>query len=107
MVMTAIGVLAGTVCRTQEQVSLVSAVVVILTALVASQVGLTPVPSSIGLSFVPVLGLEAALSSALAGRGTVGAVWIGIASTVLFSALVVRLAARWFRSERLVLRESS
>jgi hypothetical protein len=105
--MTALGVLAGTACRTQEQVSLASAVVVILTALVASQVGLSGTPENLVLSFVPVLGLEAALSNALAGRGSAAAAWLGVLSTVAFGILVLRLAGRWFRAERLVLRESS
>jgi ABC-type Na+ efflux pump permease subunit len=106
LAMTTIGVLVGSISRTQEQVSLVSAVVVVVAAIVASQLIGAAVAAPPPFLVVPITGPVSALRGLL--DGSVDPIWwiVGCATTVAASALLVRVAARRFDAERLVLRES-
>jgi hypothetical protein len=104
--MTTLGVLVGSISRTQEQVSLVSAVVVVVAAIVASQLIGVPVAVPPPLLVVPITGLVTGLRGVL--DGSADPIWwiVGTVTTIGVSALFVRIAARRFDAERLVLRES-
>lgn len=108
MTMTAIGLLVSAVCRTQEQVSLAAAVVVVLAAVVASVVSLNGAPPTIVSRVLPVVGLVQSTQTTLLGwGGQLPWLLVGLFTTLAFAALLVRWAGRRFDGERLVLRGSS
>jgi hypothetical protein len=100
--MTGLGVLVGSVSRTQEQVSLVSAVIVVVAAVIASQIIGQPVTPPAVANIVPVAGPVTGLRALLEGSGQ--AVWwaVGCAITLGLAALFIRMAGRRFDAERLV-----
>lgn len=108
MAMTSIGLVIGARSRTQEQVSLASALVVVLTAIIASQIALGGAPPNNLTRLLPIVG--STQTATLINLGWTGqSLWLlaGTATTLLFSLVMVRLAGRGFSAERLVLREAS
>jgi hypothetical protein len=104
--MTSLGVLVGSTSRTQEQVSLVSAVIVVVAAVVASQVIGQPGAPPALLAAVPITGPVTGLRGVLDGSGAVGWWVVGGATTLAAAAVLLRVAGRRFDAERLVLREA-
>lgn len=102
--MVAVGLLIGTAARTQEQVTLATAVTLVLAAMVAAFVALGEAPRPAALPVVPVAGLVSALRDQLTGAGSAGALMIATLSTLVLTWWCTRLAGRLFDGERLVLR---
>lgn len=102
--MVAVGLLIGTAARTQEQVTLATAVTLVLAAMVAAFVALGDAPRPPVLAVVPVAGLVSALRDQLTGTGSTAALLIATLSTLTFTWWCTRLAGRLFDGERLVLR---
>ncbi|MBI2704626.1 MAG: ABC transporter permease subunit [Actinobacteria bacterium] len=109
LVMAAIGLLVGTISRTQEQVSLASAAVVVLAAIIASRAALAGLPPTLTATrFVPILGIVQSTRGFLLGApADLAWMLVGVASTLSLAALLVRWAGRAFDAERLVLRGSA
>ncbi|MEZ5142980.1 MAG: ABC transporter permease subunit [Acidimicrobiales bacterium] len=102
--MVALGLLIGTVARTQEQVTLATAAALVLAAVVAAVVALGTVAPPAAIAVVPVAGLAGSLRNLLAGEGGLLPVLVAAVTTLLLAALLARLAGRQFDAERLVLR---
>ncbi|MCX7619839.1 MAG: ABC transporter permease subunit [Acidimicrobiales bacterium] len=102
--MAAVGLLIGTLARTQEQVSLGAAVAVIISATTAAVFALGDLPPFGPTALIPVAGLATALRDLLAGQGSPLWVLVGMVSSVGVAAAFTAFAARSFNSERLVLR---
>jgi hypothetical protein len=105
--MAAAGLFIGTAARTQEQVSLGTAVAVIVSATVAAIFGLGELPPVGPLAAIPVAGSATALRDLLAGQGSVAWVLLATVSNTGAAALLTAAAARLFNSERLVLRSAT
>lgn len=105
--MAAAGLFIGTAARTQEQVSLGTAVAVIVSATVAAIFALGELPPVGPLAAIPVAGSATALRDLLAGQGSVAWVLLATVSNTGAAALLTAAAARLFNSERLVLRSAT
>ena len=104
MPMVAVGLLIGTVARSQEQVTLGTTISLVVTAMVAAFTALGSFPRPAGLAVVPVQGVVSALRDVLNGVGSPWWFAVSLASTTLFAVAVTRLAGRTFNADRLVLR---
>ena len=102
-----IGLAIGTRARSQEQVSLLTMLSLVLFAVVAAFFALGEHGSFGALGFIPLGGLVTTLRDLLTGDGSV--VWfaVGLTSTLLTALLLVWRTSRRFDAERLVLRGAS
>ncbi len=108
VLMCSVGLLVSTVCRTQEQVSLASAAVVVMCAVIASTVSLQNAPPVVVSRLIPVVGLMQSTQTTLLGwDGQAGWLVLGAATTLGLAAIVIKVAGGKFDAERLVLRGSS
>jgi hypothetical protein len=101
---TALGVVIGTAARTQEQVSLATGAALIVATLVATTVALSEVARPAWISIIPVVGSVSTLRDLLNGTGSVVAVLVAGAFTLLGAFLLVLPAGRALDAERMVMR---
>jgi len=102
--MVACGLFIGTAARSQEHVTLGTAISLILTSLVAAVTALGEFPRPAGIAVVPIVGAVSALRDILNGGGGPTALLVACLSALALTALFLRLAARVFDAERTVLR---
>jgi len=102
--MVACGLFIGTAARSQEHVTLGTAISLILTSLVAAVTALGEFPRPAGIAVVPIVGAVSALRDILNGGGGPIALLVACLSALALTALFLRLAARVFDAERTVLR---
>ena len=102
--MVALGLLIGTAASSQEQVTLGTALSLVLTSVVAAVTALGEMPRPRPIAVMPIQGLVSTLRDILAGNGN--AVWfaVSVVTTALFALAVVRLSGRVYRTDRIVLR---
>ncbi len=102
--MVACGLFIGTAARSQEHVTLGTAISLILTSLVAAVTALGEFPRPAGFAVLPIVGAVSALRDILNGGGSLLALLVACASALALTTLFLRLAARVFDAERTVLR---
>lgn len=102
--MVAVGLLIGTAAKSQEQVTLGTALSLVATTMVAAITALGDVPRPRILAVMPIQGMVSALRDVLSGSGS--PLWFAVAvlSSTAFAAVLVRLAGRVYRTDRIVLR---
>lgn len=101
---TALGVVIGTAARTQEQVSLATGAALIVATLVATTVAMSEVMRPTWFALIPVVGSVSTLRDLLNGTGSVAAVVVAAAFTLLGAFLLVVPAGRALDAERMVMR---
>lgn len=101
---TALGVVIGTSARTQEQVSLATGAAVIGAALIAVTVAISSRPPPTAIAIIPVAGSVGSLRDVLEGTGSIVAVLVATATTVLATLALVAMTGRSLDAERMVVR---
>ncbi len=101
---TTLGIVIGTVSRTHEQISLATGAAVIVAALIAVTVAIGERPPPRAVAVIPVAGSVGALRDVLDGRGSLLAVAVATATTLLATAVLIHLTGRTLDAERMVMR---
>lgn len=101
---TALGVVIGAVSRTQEQISLATGAAVIVAALIAVTVAIGDRSPPDAIAVVPVAGPIGALRDVLEGSGSLVAVGVATAVTLLATFALTVVTGRALDAERMVMR---
>jgi len=101
---TALGVVIGAVSRTQEQISLATGAAVIVAALVAVTVAIGERSPPAALAVVPVAGSVGALRDVLEGSGSLTAMVVATATTLVATLALTAVTGRALDAERMVMR---
>ncbi len=104
--MTTVGLVIGTTARTQEQVSLATGAAVVIAALVATIVALSPVAVPTAIAVFPFAGVVGMLREILNGSGSPAAFTVAVMTTLLGAFALSVLGGHSLDAERMVMRSA-